>query len=179
MKNSVLWQLLAVFVPLSLLSIGGGQSIVADIQQQTVSVHHWLTQDQFLDDYAISRASPGPASIIVTLIGWQVAGIPGAIVASLAIFVPSAILFYALTRIVWWRHAFGHWRDRLSRGLAPVSVGLVLASSYSILTSNGGGVLGWIVTAASALVLMWSRIHPLLLLAGGAATFLVVGMASH
>ena len=179
MKSSVLWQLLAVFVPLSLLSIGGGQSIVADIQLQTVSVHHWLTQDQFLDDYAIARASPGPASIIVTLIGWQVAGIPGAVVASLAIFVPSAILFYALTRIVWWRHTFAHWRDRFARGLAPVSVGLVLASSYSILVTSGGGLLGWIVAGASVLALMLSRIHPLMLLAGGAATLRISGLVSH
>jgi chromate transporter len=172
MKDSPLWQLLAVFAPLSLLSIGGGQSIVADIQLQAVSVHHWLSQDQFLDDFAIARASPGPNSMIVTLIGWQVAGVAGAAVASLAIYLPSSVLFYGLT-ILWRRHTFGRWRDRLARGLAPVSVGLVLASSYSIMVANGGGLLSWLVTAASLLALLLTRVHPILLLAGGATVFLL------
>ena len=81
--------------------IGGGQSILGDLQRQTVSVHHWLGQGQFLDDFAIARASPGPNTLIVTLIGWQVAGLAGAAVASIAIFVPSSILFYGLTHL--WR----------------------------------------------------------------------------
>lgn len=172
MKDSVLWQLLAVFAPLSVLTIGGGQSIVADIQQQTVAVHHWLTAAQFLDDFAISRASPGPNTLIVTLIGWQVAGVAGAALTSLAIFVPSSLLFYGLS--VLWRHrAFGRWREKLARGLAPVSVGLVLASSYTLLVTDGGGLLGWLVTGASLLALLMTKVHPLLLLAGGAGVFLL------
>jgi chromate transporter len=171
MKDSLWWQLLRVFVPLSLLTIGGGQSILADVQQQSVSVHHWLTQDQFLDDFAISRASAGPNTLIVTLIGWQVAGISGAVAATLAIFLPSSILFYGLTRL-WRLHAFTRWRDRFARGLAPVSVGLVFAGTYSVLTRDGGGLLGWVVSAASLLALLLSKVHPLILLVCGAAIFL-------
>jgi chromate transporter len=170
MNDSVLWRLLLVFAPLSFLSIGGGASIIADIQHQTVSVNHWLSQAQFLDDYAISKGAPGPTSLIVTLIGWQVAGLPGAVVASLAIFVPSAIVFYGLT-VLWRRHAFARWRDRLARGLAPVSVGLVLASSYSVMIANGGA-LSWAVTGAATVLLMMTRLNPMLLLAGGATIFL-------
>jgi chromate transporter len=169
-NGSVLWQLLLVFVPLSFLSIGGGASIIADIQHQTVSVHHWLSQAQFLDDYAISKGAPGPTSLIVTLIGWQAAGLAGAAVASLAIFVPSAILFYGLT-VLWRRHAFARLRDRLARGLAPISVGLVLASGYSVMVANGGA-LSWTVTGAATVLLMITRLNPVLLLAGGAAVFL-------
>jgi chromate transporter len=173
MNDNQLWQLLVVFAPLSLLSVGSGQSILADIQLQTVSTHHWLTQGQFLDDYAIARASAGPASLIVTLIGWQVAGVAGAIVASLAIILPSSTLFYGLT-LLWRRHAFSQWRDRLARGLAPISVGLVLASGYSLVMANGGDWLAWIVTAASlAAFMLSSRVHPFLLLVGGAALFLI------
>jgi chromate transporter len=171
--NSVLWQLVSVFAPLSLLTIGGGQSILADVYQQTVTRHHWLTPAQFVDDYAISRAAPGPASLLVTLIGWQVAGVAGALVASIAIFVPSSILFYGFA-VFWLRHSHqGRWREKLARGLAPVSVGLVFAGSYSILTVNDGGVLGWVVTGASLLVLLVSKVHPFVLLLGGAATFLL------
>ncbi len=178
MDDDDLWQLLIVFAPLSLLSIGSGQTILADIQHQTVSVHNWLTQGQFLDDYAIARASAGPASLIVTLIGWQVAGVAGAIVASLAIILPSSFLFLGLTKL-WRRHAFSQWRDRLARGLAPVSVGLVLASGYALLMANSRDWLAWIVTAASlAAFMLSSRVHPLLLLAAGAALFFLRTLAA-
>jgi chromate transporter len=85
--------------------------------------------------------------------------------------VPPAILFFGLTRLWRW-HAFSRWRDRLARGLAPVSVGLVFAGTWSVLTTEGGGVLGWIVTGASLLALLLSEVHPFVLLGGGALIFL-------
>jgi chromate transporter len=171
-KGNLLWELLGVFAPLSLLAIGGGQSILGDLQRQTVTVHHWLGQGQFLDDFAIARAAPGPNTLIVTLIGWQVAGAAGAAVASLAIFLPSAILFYGLAHI-WRSAAFARWRGPLTRGLAPISVGLVLASTWSVLLHSGGGSRGWIVAGASCLALLATRVHPFILLFGGAAAFLL------
>lgn len=172
MNGSVLWQLLRVFAPLSLLTIGGGQSIIADIQQQTVSSHQWLSQEQFLDDFAISKASPGPNIMMVPLIGWQVAGLAGAVVAALGIFLPSTLLFYLVAH-AWRMQAFDRWRDRLARGLAPVSVGLVLAGTWSIMVTNGGGWLGWLVMGGALLVLSFTRVHPLLLLGSGGAIFLL------
>jgi hypothetical protein len=73
---------------------------------------------------------------------------------------------------------FSHWRDKLARSLAPVSVGLVLAGSYSILTTNGGGQLSWMVTAVSVLALLRSKIHPFALFRGGAAVFLLRSLVS-
>ena len=55
MRDNPLLALLVTFAPLSLASIGGGLSILSDIQHQSVDVHHWLTQAQFLDDFGISR----------------------------------------------------------------------------------------------------------------------------
>jgi chromate transporter len=72
--SELLRTLLAVFAPLSLLTIGGGQSVVADIQRQVVDVHHWMTAREFVDLFAISRMTPGPGSLLATLIGWHVAG---------------------------------------------------------------------------------------------------------
>ena len=62
---------------------------------------------------------------------------------------------------------------RLARGLAPVSIGLVTASSYSILMANSSSALSWIVTAASLAALTFTKLNPVVLLAGGAAMFLV------
>jgi len=176
-KDSLWRQLWGAFAPLSLLSIGGGQAILGDLQKQVVVNHHWLTQNQFLDDFAISRASAGPNTIIVTLIGWQVDGVVGAIVTSFAIFVPSSLLFYGLARL-WRLRAFGLWPDRIGRALAPVSVGLSLGGAYSILASHGFDPMTWIVCGASLLALMATKVHPFVLLGAGAAVFALKGLIS-
>ena len=125
MRASVLWQLLAVFAPLSLLAFGGGQSIVADIDHQALA-HGWMTQAQFVDLFAISRAAPGPGALLATLVGWKAAGWIGAAVASLALFVPSSVLAYAMA--VLWRRFDGHPAAHVIEiALAPVAAGLLLA----------------------------------------------------
>src|ERR1044071_819651 len=88
--------LIVVFAPLSLLSFGGGQAIMADVQYQTVDVHGWLTNAEFTDLFAVSRAAPGPSTLIAALIGWQVASLPGAIVGTLAMYVPSSLVLYGI-----------------------------------------------------------------------------------
>ena len=119
MRNGPTWALVAVFVPFSLTSIGGGPSVFAGIQHQAVDVHHWASAREFVDLFAISRAAPGPGSMLVTLIGWKVAGWWGALVATLALFVPSSLLCYGVAR-VWNRHRGKRWHTALEQGLAPV-----------------------------------------------------------
>src|ERR671920_2282190 len=98
MRESVFWSLIVVFVPFSLVSIGGGPSIFASIQYQSVEIHRWVSAREFIDLFAIARAAPGPGTMLVTLLGWKVAGWTGALVATLALFVPSSLLCYGATR---------------------------------------------------------------------------------
>jgi chromate transporter len=88
-----------VFVPLSLLSIGGGAAILADIEHQAVTVQGWTTQREFADLFAISRAAPGPGTMLSALIGWKVAGWTGAVTATLALYAPSSLLAYCASRL--------------------------------------------------------------------------------
>src|SRR5579875_3738249 len=81
-----------VFAPLSLISVGGGQSVVVEMHRQAVQVHHWTTDFGFERDWALARLAPGPGSLLVSLIGWHAAGIAGALVSVLAMFVPSSAL---------------------------------------------------------------------------------------
>ena len=139
--------LMAVFAPLSILSFGGGQSTIPEMQRQVVAVHGFLTDAQFADVYAISRAAPGPSTLIVALIGWQVSGFVGALVATLAIFVPSSILMYAAS--AWWQRNEGSaLRKAIEQGLAPVAVGLVFAGAVIVLDAVHAGVLALVTTAA-------------------------------
>ncbi|OZI66326.1 chromate transporter [Bordetella genomosp. 11] len=170
--GSALWDLFTVFAPLSFLTVGGGQSVVADIHRQAVDVYGWMNDGQFLDLFALSRITPGPGSLLVTLVGWQVRGILGALVASFAIFVPSTVLIYALAR-VWQRYNGRLWIRAIETGLAPVAAGMILAASCTILRAAEGGAWAWAVAIASTLLLLRTRVSPFLLLGGGALVFLV------
>lgn len=162
---------LIVFVPLSLLSFGGGQAIVADIQHQTVDVHGWLTNAQFTDMFAISRASPGPSTLIAALIGYQVAGFAGALVACFAIYIPSSVVVYAAS--TWWqRHRVSPLKTAIERGLAPVAIGLIFAGALAVIQASGAGLLSLATTAACALVLYYSKTSPYVVVLSVAVLYL-------
>ena len=169
MRDNALLALLAVFVPFSLVSFGGGTSIIAGMQRDAVDVHQWISAREFVDLFAISRAAPGPGLMLATLIGWKVSGWAGAIVASLAIFVPSSLLCYSVA-LVWQRYRGRRWHTALEQGLAPVGIGLVLAGAVAVLRVSGAGALSWILAFASAALLTWRpKLHPLLVFAIGGA----------
>lgn len=159
MLESRLLGLLIVFAPLSLLSFGGGQAIVADIQHQTVDVHGWLTDAQFIDMFAISRAAPGPSTLVAALIGYQIAGFLGACVACLAIYLPSSAVVYVAS--AWWqRHRVSPVKTAIERGLAPIAVGLIFAGALSVIQASGAGPLSLATTALAAAVLYYTKISP-------------------
>jgi len=172
MDNRLL-TLFTIFAPLSLVTIGGGQTVVADIQRQVVDVHHWMTTAQFVDTFAVSRMSPGPGSLLVTLIGWQIAGIPGAIVSTIGIFAPTTFLIYGVAHL-WQRYKGARWQIALERGLRPVSAGMILAAVWVLLQSLEGGWLARAISVASTAALVTTRVNPLVLLACGAAAFVAV-----
>lgn len=150
MNRSVL-ALLLVFCPLSILSIGGGQATIPEMQHQAVVVHGWMTNSQFADLFAISRAAPGPSSLIAALIGWQVYGFWGAVAATLGIFLPSSLLMYAVG--AWWhRRQESRVRRAIERGLAPIAVGLVFAGAVTVLRAAHAGALV-LATAGAVCVL--------------------------
>jgi chromate transporter len=174
MKDDIPLALIAVFVPFSLVSIGGGTSIIAGIQHEAVDVHHWVTAREFVDLFAISRAAPGPGSMLTTLIGWHVWGWSGAVIATLALYVPSSLLCYGVAS-VWRRHRGKRWHGALEAGLAPVGIGLVLAGVIALFRVSGGGVLSWGVALGSAVLLSWQpKFHPLLLFLIGGAVFVAL-----
>lgn len=162
--------LVFVFLPLSLVSIGGGPSVIAGMQHQSLA-NGWTSQSEFADLFAISRAAPGPGALLAPLIGWQAAGWLGAIVVSLAFFVPSSMLVYGVARVGQrWRGS--PWLRAIELGLAPITVGLVLAGGYAILRFESLYGAGWIIALLVAVCrLRFRNLHPLVLIALGAAIF--------
>jgi chromate transporter len=164
-----------VFAPLSLLAFGGGNAVIADIAQQSVTVHGWTSAREFADLFALSRAAPGPGSMLAALIGWQAAGIAGAAVATIAFYVPSAVLVFAVARL-WGRWRGSPWHTAVERGMTPVAAGLFLSGGIAVLRASPGGPAVWIAAIATAAALLrWPKLHPGPLLLGAAALFGLLG----
>lgn len=161
-----LGQLIWIFVPLSLLSFGGGSSILAPLHTATVDQHHWMTTREFIDYFAISRAAPGPGAMIVTLIGWKVAGWTGALVATLGMFVPSSLLCFGLAK-VWNRYRGTPLHTALEQGLLPVGTGLSIAGGLLIMQAAGTGAVTWVIAILATALFIWRNVYPLIALAMG------------
>src|SRR5205085_6860962 len=125
-----------------MLSIGGGASLLAEIEHQSVGVHAWTTEREFANLLAISRAVLRPGTMLSTLIGWKVAGLAGALTATIALYLPSSLLVYAAARL-WGRWRGSVWHTAVERGLAPIAAGLILAGGIAVLRGLPGGPVVW------------------------------------
>ncbi len=175
--------LIRVFAYLSLLTVGGGMAAFPEMQKLTVDVHHWMTFHQLIHLYSVGQMAPGPNMMMIVSIGsWAVldvspgnwAGcIVGGIVVLTAFFGPTALLALLVGR-AWTKLERWPWRLSIQQGLAPVSIGLLLAGSLSMAK---GAVTGWTTGAIALgvlLTMMWRKINPALLVFGGAIVGLVV-----
>jgi chromate transporter len=157
-----------VFSYLSLLTIGGGMAAFPEMKVLVVTVHRWLSDAQLIHVYSVGQMSPGPNMMMVATIGERVAGIPGALVAALAFFVPTAVLTFAVGRI-WNRLATWPWRASIQRGLGTVAIGLAVGG---LITFGKSAVTGWVTLLVGLVVFYASvrtKINPAMLILGGAA----------
>ena len=159
--------LVRVFSYLSLLTVGGGMAAFPELETLTVNVHHWLTFQQLVHLYSVGQMAPGPNMMMIVSIGEWAGGLPGAVVVLIAFFLPTALLALLVGRL-WVRLERWPWRNSIQRGLAPVSIGLLLGGCLAIAR---GAVTGWVTAAITGVVfaiLLRSRINPAFLILGGA-----------
>jgi chromate transporter len=156
---------------MSLFAVGGANSAIPEMHRIAVDVHHWMDDKQFADVFAISQLWPGPNVLIVTLIGYSVAGVVGALAATVAMCGPTAVLAYYVSRLLA-RSRHSRWPAIIESALVPLSIGLMGASGLILaLTSDRSWVAG-LITASAAALAFATRLNPLwMLLAGGALGF--------
>ncbi|AUT49623.1 chromate transporter [Achromobacter sp. AONIH1] len=170
-----LWALAQIFTQLSVLAFGGGNTILPEMQRQVVDVHGWMTAADFSALFALGQAAPGPNLMVVTLVGWHVAGWSGMLVTTLAKFGPSSIIT-VIALGLWERFKDRPWRGIVQAGIFPMTVGLVAASASLITESSVHSWLLGAITAAVAILGSVTRIHPLwLLFAGSMVGLLGIG----
>jgi chromate transporter len=169
--TGMLWTLVWTFGLMSLLAIGGANSTIPEMHRVAVDVQHWMTDSQFADMFAISQLSPGPNVLIVTLIGYHVAGIAGALVATFAMCGPSAVFAYFVSNILS-RSSGATWASILQTALVPVSIGLMCASGLILTLTSDRTWIAALLTIGAAVLALTTRLNPLwMLVAGGLLGF--------
>jgi chromate transporter len=159
------------FAMMSLFAVGGANSAIPEMHRVAVDVNHWLTDKQFTDVYAIAQLSPGPNVLIVTLIGYSVAGLAGALVATLAMCVPTAVLALTVSRFLT-RSSRSRWPSIIQAALVPLSIGLMGASGFILARTSDRTVVAVLVTVGAAVLASVTKLNPLwMLVAGGCLGF--------
>jgi chromate transporter len=161
--------LLSLFLKLSafsLVAFGGVNALLPVLLNLAVNQEHWIDIQTFSDYFAIAQAAPGPNFMTVTLLGWHLYGVIGALVATLAIAWPSSILIYFLQRFI-----LGI-KDPLKKksiqyAAAALAIGLVLSSAWQIATQINHGVAAYVLTLATIGITLFTRWHPLYLIVIG------------
>jgi chromate transporter len=151
---------------LSSISFGGFPSVLPDVHN-LVTTNGWVTDREFADFFAISQVVPGPNMILMmSFVGLKVGGIPGAIASALATFGPPCLMYYTAYRL-WDRFRDRPWQQIVRRGLAPLTIGLVIAGGYVMARAADVGWQSALVTAAAIGVMLGTRLNPLWILAAG------------
>lgn len=164
---SVLLELALYFSLLSLISVGGLSSVLSEVQRIVIDVEGWVTPEQFIQLYAVGQASPGPNILVVSLIGWKAAGLPGALVALVAMCGPAAAISYWVAGL-WDRFKGTDWQKAIQRAMVPLVAGLTFSGGFVLATpGNVPDWRLWLIAAASAAGMLLSKVNPLWLLAAG------------
>ena len=164
----VVLQLFLEFALLSFVAFGGATALLPEMHRVVVENQHWLNDATFTRLSAIAQAAPGPNVLVVTLIGWEVAGLLGALAATTAMCLPMSVLIYLLIDR-WESFAGKRWQKAISLGVSPLAVGLIFSGATLIAQAAQFGWAAWSLVAATLLANLRLKLHPLWFIAAGAA----------
>ncbi len=160
------------FLLWSLLSVGGAIGLLPDMHRYLVVTQHWITDAQFTSALALGQASPGPNMILfAALLGWQILGLPGALLASIGLILPSSLItlaYFRYSRL----HSERHWVRAMHDGMAPITVGLLLSSGWLLARQEATNWQRVVLILLSVVLVVRTRLNPLWILLAGA----VLGM---
>ena len=165
--------LIRVFSYVSILTVGGGMAAFPEMKILTVDVHHWLSFAQLIHLYSVGQMAPGPNMMMIVPIGEWAGGTIGAIAVLIAFFGPTAILAFVVAK-AWRNLEKWPWRSSIQQGLAPVSIGLLLAGGLSLAKGAIAGVETGVLAVAVLLILLRYKVNPALLVLASAGVALLI-----
>lgn len=173
-------ELLWSFFQIGLFSIGGGYAAMPLIQDQVVDVHPWMTMTQFADIMAIAEMTPGPIAVnAATFVGNQVAGLPGAVIATVGCIFPSCLIVTALAYVYYRFRGLGMVQGILA-GLRPAVVAMIASAGISLVVLSfygnrelpddlsGINVVSVLIFVAGFFILRKWKKSPVYIMAGAA-----------
>ena len=161
------------FLKIGAILYGSGYVLVAFLQTEFVERLGWITSGQLLDAVAIGQFTPGPVFTTATFIGYLVAGVPGAVLATVAIFLPGFV-FVAITNPFIPRLRRSPWLSALLDGVVAASLGLMAAVTVDLARQSIVDVPTALLLLAAAVLLIRFRVNSTWLILGGAAVGLLV-----
>ncbi len=168
MTDVSLLSLMFEFGVLSLLAFGGMTSVLPEMQRRLIDANGWLDARTFTELYSLGYALPGPNVLVGTIIGFHLAGVAGALVATIALSLPASLFTLFFMRI-WHDFRESHWRRAVQRGLLPVTVGLTFAGGYLVIRGSGDNWQSYALAAATIALVLRTSMHPLWMIAIGGA----------
>jgi chromate transporter len=165
---SILISLFLKFSAFSLIAFGGINALLPSLLNLSVYQEQWIDLQTFSDYFAIAQAAPGPNFMTVTLIGWHVGGVIGALLATFAIAWPSSILVYFIQRLIL-NMADERKKKAIQYAAAALAIGLVLSAAWQIALQINLSYAAYGLTILTIGLTVFTRWHPLYLIALGAA----------
>jgi chromate transporter len=163
----ILFELAWRFALVSMIAFGGATAVMPEMHRFLVYDNHWISDATFTALFAISQASPGPNVLFVALFGWQVAGLAGALVSTLAMCGPSSVIALLFERYTA-AHRDARWMTIIRRSLAPLTIGLLLATGLLVGEGADHSAVTIALTLVTVAVGLKTRWNPLWLIAVGA-----------
>ena len=155
------------FLSLSVFATGGAMALASDMHRYVVDEHGYLTHDQFVNSIALAQAAPGPNILFVTVMGWQIAQLPGAAATTLGLSLPALIFPVVVSRLGRLPQ-FERLLKALQHGLGPVALGLMAATCFLLLSGLPGAWKGAAIASATLLLVTTTRVPPVVpILAAG------------
>jgi chromate transporter len=167
-------ELFGVFFKIGAIIFGGGYGALPFIQNEVCNVRNWLSAKEFIDGVALGQMTPGPVAITATFVGFKTMGIPGAIVATLGIFLPSFLMLMVLVRI--YKRISGN-KHVISffNGIKSAVVAILISTGFYFALLNWTQPAYAVFGIGALLLLLFLRIEPILLILIGAVFSLIAG----
>lgn len=166
--------LFATMLKIGAVLYGSGYVLLAFLEGDFVDRLGWLTHQQLLDAVSVGQVTPGPVFTTATFVGYLVAGVPGAVLATIAIFLPSFVFVGLLTRLAGWLRSRA-WTSAALDGLNATALALMAGVSWTL--GRDALVDVWTVLLSGVtLVLLWrTRLNSAWYVAGGALAGILLG----
>jgi chromate transporter len=173
-SDNLIVEIAISFIMLSFLAVGGAPGMIPELHRLVVENHSWLNNTEFAQLFAIAQIAPGPNILVISLIGWHLAGFAGMIAATCGAIIPSSILALIVGRLVG-RIESASWYPILKAAIPPVVVGLLLSAGVVTTSSADATPLAFLLSALSAAFVAFTSRNPLWILGFGALSGLVAG----